>query len=146
MKTPVRFSFLRAPVLALLLLAAIPGASQALMEIDIVTPERAKELGIVFRVLPAGPDAVRIEIEFEKKGDLKLYSRADLDITGPDGKMLVSAPLKEDSIKDGKVILSLAADRASLDKMTVRVVNGDFDGRVGHDMLLKNFVDLTKVK
>jgi hypothetical protein len=145
MKTPVRFSFLRAPVLALLLLAAIPGASHALMELEYVTPARAKELGMTVRVTNPGPGAVRVEIEFEKKGDLAKYERTDLSVETGDGKTLIWAPLKEYKIEGDRVVVGLSVDTAIFDKTTIRVVTGEAT-RVAHDVRLRDFPDLLKGK
>jgi hypothetical protein len=57
----------------------------AMMEIEIVSVDRAKELGPEVRANAAGPDAVRVELEFEPKGALKDYNRVDLEIRGSSG-------------------------------------------------------------
>ena len=64
-----------------LLIAVAPNRCFGMMDIEEVTPQRAKELGLEIRTIAAGPDAVRVELEFEAKGDLKDFVRVDLQMT-----------------------------------------------------------------
>jgi len=109
----------RISVLTFLVVAA-PSLCFALMSIANVSKEQAKEMGMEVRSNAAGPNAVRVALEFETKGALKSFSRVDLEIR--DGEKWVSAALRVDRSKPGRVIVSFAADRANLDKSTLRVV------------------------
>jgi hypothetical protein len=121
----------------LLALAASP--CFAMMDIEIVTRERAKALGMEVRSNPAGPKAVRVELEFETKGELKSFSRVDLEIR--DGEKWVSASLREERPTPGHVIVSFAADRANLDKITLRVVVQPAPrDMTGYELRVKDFV------
>ena len=62
------------------LLVVAPSWSYALESIEIVTKERAKALGLEIRSNAAGPDAVRIELEFAIQGELKDYHRVALEL------------------------------------------------------------------
>jgi len=129
------------------LLAAAPSVCLAMMEIEEVSKDRAKALGVEVRANAAGPDAIRVELEFDAKGELKDYSRVDLEIHDG-GKLLSSSTLQEEKAKTGHVVVSFAADRSKLDEFTVRVVvghNAVLDTLVGYDIRVKDFVDLDKV-
>ncbi len=75
-----------------------------------VNRERAKELGMEIRVPAANPDQVRIELVFKLEGTLKKFSVVDLWI-GDGDKPLVTATLKEDRSKEGRVVVSFTIDR-----------------------------------
>src|SRR6266550_6413842 len=130
------------PILTFLLaLAASP--CFAMMSIASVSPARAKELGMEIRSQPAGPDAVRVELELETRGELKYFNRVDLEIRDG-GKLLISSALMpENRSKPGHVVVVFTAARAQLDKITLMVVVGDF-GDVGYALRVKDFVDLKK--
>src|SRR5438067_940252 len=98
MKTRINFC-----VLAVLLVVA-PSVCFAMMEIELISKDRAKALALEVRASAAGPDAVRVELEFETKGELKNYSRVDLEIHDG-GKSLVSSTLREEHAKPGRVIV-----------------------------------------
>ena len=135
------FSFL---VLGILLVAA-PSPCFGLMEIEHVSKERAKALGVEIRSIAAGPKIVRVELAFEIKGELKSFSRVDLEIE--DGEKRVSASLREDRSKPGRVVVSFAADRANLDKITLRVVvQPGARTIIGYDFRMKDFVEPEKVR
>ena len=128
-----------------LLLVTPPSVCFALMSIEHVSKERAKELGMEIRTKQAGPDGARIELEFETKGELKKYIRVDLEIHDGE-KWLLSSTLRAEQSKPGRVVASFAADRAILDKITLRVVTGAPMDMSGHELRVKDFVDLEKVR
>src|SRR5437870_208312 len=55
-----------------------PSPCFAAWDVETVTKERAKELGMEIRVPAANPDQVRIELEFKLEGTLKKFGRIDL--------------------------------------------------------------------
>jgi hypothetical protein len=113
-----------------------------MMSIEFVTKERAKELGMEIRSNPAGPDAVRVVLEFDVKGELKNFTRVDLEIHEA-GKLQLSSSLRDESAKPGHVAVSFAADRAKLDQLTLRVVTQSAPRTMtGHDLRVKDFVEL----
>lgn len=133
-------AILHISVLALLTLV-VPSRCFAMLDIEQVTPDRAKALGMEVRAKAAGPHLVRIELEFEAKGELKNFSRVDLQMTAA-GKLLLFSTLKEETSKPGRVIVSFAADPAHLDTLTLRVVVSGGLGGEGYDLRVKDFVDL----
>ncbi len=115
-------------------------------EIEVVSKARAKELGMKIRSNAAGPNAVRVELEFETKGELKSFSRVDLEFR-EGGKFLVTSSLREDRSKPGRIVVSFAADRAHLDKLTLRVVVQPAPrDMTGYDLQVKDFVEPEKVR
>jgi len=139
-KTMLKFS-----AVALLLLA-IPRCSFALEDLDVVTKERAKELGLVIQWNPAGSDVVRVVLEFEPKGELKNYKRVELAMYEGD-RLLMSSSLREEEAKPGYVVVSFAADRKKLDQIEMKiVVQYGPRSRTGHVLPLKEFVNLEKAR
>ncbi|HEX4795464.1 MAG TPA: hypothetical protein VH370_16830 [Humisphaera sp.] len=130
--------------LAFLLVMSSP-VCFGMMDIELVTPQRAKELGMVVKANAAGPDTIRISLEFPVSGELKSFSRADLEIMDG-GKLVLAASLREEKTNEGHVIVSFAVARDQLDKLTLRVVSGVPRDMVGHDLRLKEFVDLKNLK
>jgi len=135
-----------APFAAAIFLAANANLGFALEAIEIVTPARAKELGLEIRANAAGPDAVRVELEFEAKGELQNYSRVALEID-EGGKLFSTSTLREEPGKPGRIIVGFAADRAALNKFTLKVVTQSSPrSRVGHVLNIHEFVDLAKLR
>jgi len=133
-------------IVAVLLVLAIPTASLALMELEFVSPQRAKELGMEIRYNAAGPEAVRVYLEFAAAGQLKDYARVDLEIH-QNGKLLLTSILREEQAKPGRIIVSFAADRANLDKITLRVVTQSAPRTMtGLELRMKDFVDLKEIR
>jgi hypothetical protein len=121
------------------LLVIIPGPCFALWEIANVSRERAKELGMEVRTNPAGPDDVRVELEFKAEGELKNFSRVDLRIS-EGGKSLVVAPLQEDRTKPGRVVVSFSAARTRLDTINLWVMVPFPLGGTVYELRVKDFV------
>src|SRR5437899_2981339 len=88
----------------LLTLAATPCFGE--MMIERVAIDRAKQLDIQLQANPAGPDALRIVLDFPTTGELKSFTRVDLEITDA-GKLLLSSTLKDDRSKPGRATVSL---------------------------------------
>ena len=126
------------------LLVAASSPCFAMMSIAHVSTERARELGMEIRSKAAGPDAVRVELEFEIKGELKSYGRVDLEIS-EGGKLRLFASLKEEQSRPGRVVVSFSADRANLDKITLRVVVGMPMNMVGYELRVKDFLAMEKL-
>ena len=123
------------------LLVAVPGPCFALWGIATVNRERAKELGMEVRVPAANPDQVRIELEFKLEGELKKFDRVDLRL-GDGNKPLVTATLKEDRSKAGRVVVSFTTDRAQLDKVRLWVYVPGMDGGTIYEVRVKDFVEM----
>ena len=129
-------------VLAVLLIT--PGVCFALWDIELVTKDRAKEMGMEVRSVAAGPNHVTVELEFKTEGQLKDFSRVDLRI-GEGDNLLVTAALREDRSKPGRVVVSFTADRGHLNKANLRVMVPYRDGGLGgaiYALHVKDFVEL----
>jgi len=81
-----------------------------------------------------------VELEFKPEGKLRSFSHVDLRISEGE-KVLVSAALREDRSKPGRVAVSFASDRAQLDKITLWVfVANMMPGGTIHELRMKDFV------
>ena len=137
-------------VLAVLLVAASPCFALTLQVP--VSREKAKELGLEVRTTATGPDRVSVQLEFKTEGRFvefspegkhKDHSRVELRI-GEGNDPLVTAPLREDRSKPGRVVVSFTADRTQLDKLKLWVVVPEPDGRTIYDLRVKDFVEPKK--
>lgn len=114
--------------------------SAAVMEeVEIVTKERAKSLGLSLTSEANGPDAVRVRLEFEKQGELKEYSRVELKQFNGD-KLLLSVALKEGESKPGRVIVGFVSTRSNLTTLSLEIVAKDRGTRVRYVLPMKDFV------
>ena len=111
-----------------------------------VSKEQAKELGMEIRAKASGTNAVWVELEFKPEDKLKSFSHVDLRISEGE-KSLVTATLREDRARPGRVVVSFSADRARLDRITLRVVvvpSGQLGA--GYELRVKDFVVLEKAR
>jgi hypothetical protein len=127
-------------VLAVLLVA--PGSCFALGSVLHVSKEEAKQMGMEVRSTALGANQVRVELEFNVEGQLKHFSRVDLRIGEGDNPSL-SATLQPDRSKPGQVVVSFTADRAHLDKITLRVTVSELGDTV-YKLRIKDFVEPEK--
>jgi hypothetical protein len=116
----------------------------ALWEIAPVSKQEAKELGLEVRSIAAGPNDVRIELEFKVAGKLADFNRVELRFG--ERERSVSAALKEDRSKPGRVSVSLVADRAQLDKITLWIMIPGVLGGTIYEVRAKEFIDLPKLR
>src|SRR5262245_23199339 len=126
-------------VFAAVLLVLAPGPCLAAWDVELVSKERAKELGLQVRTTASGPNQVIVKLEFRTAGELKDASRIDLRIGKGD-----AAPLQADRSKPGRVAVSFATDRARLARMTLSVmVPGGLGGAV-YQLRMNDFVEPEK--
>ena len=128
---------------ATVLLVVAPSSCFALWEIAPVDKQVAKDMGMQVRWQAAGPTQVRVELDFKAEGKLKNFSHVDLRVRGGD-EPLVTAALKEDRSKPGRVVVSLAADRNQLDKFTLWVFVPESLGGTIYEVRVKEFVEVAK--
>lgn len=134
-------------VLALaFLLAATPSRGFAEMGVEHVTKERARELGIEIRLKGNGPNEVWVELELKAEGKLKDFLHVSLEISEGEKFLLGWAPLQATRGADGRVVVGFLANRAFMDKVTLRVVTGHPMDETGHDLRVRDFVELEKVR
>ncbi len=122
-----------------------PSPCFALWGIAPVSKERAKEMGMEVRSSAAGPSHVTVELECKAEGALKNFTRVDLRI-GEGNNPPVTAPLREDRSKPGRVVVGFTADRAQLDKLKLWVYVPESDGGTIYDLRVKDFVEMKKVR
>ena len=128
------------------LLGAASSPCFALWDIGQVSKERARELGMEIRSKANGTNAVWVELEFEPEGKLKSFSHVDLRISEGE-KSLVTATLREDRSRPGRVAVSRAADCAHLGKITLWVYVADMmPGGTIYQLRVKDFVELEKLR
>src|SRR4051794_16186918 len=95
-------------IAALAVLLVAPGACFAMWDIELVTKERARELGMEVRSESVSPTHIRVELGFKTEGELKNYTEdagqnygsVELRI-GQGDNPPVRAPLREDRSKPG---------------------------------------------
>ena len=84
-----------------------------------------------------------MELEFKLACELADFSRVDLRV-GQGDNPPVTAPLKEDRSKPGRVMVSFSANRAAVDTLSLWVmVPGSLGGSI-YDLRVKDFADLKK--
>src|SRR5687767_10527357 len=88
----------------------------ALWDVESVSKERAKELGMEVRSKAAGPKHVGVELEFKLDGQLKDFSQVDLHFDQGD-KPTLHVALREDRSKPGRVAVSFTVATNQLDKL-----------------------------
>jgi hypothetical protein len=124
-----------------------PSPCFALWGIAPVTKERATEQGMEIRAKAAGPNAVRVELEFKLAGELKNFHRVDLRF-GDGGQSVLTAPLREDRPQPDRVVVSFNADRTRLDeiKLWVMVPYPLGLGGTAYEIRVKDFVELEPIR
>jgi hypothetical protein len=106
-----------------------------------VSKERAKEMGMEVRSKATGPNHVIVELEFKTEGTFKDFSRVDLRV-GEGDNPPVTAALREDRSKPGRVVVSFTAERGQLDKIKLWVMIPESLGGTIYDLQVKDFVEL----
>jgi hypothetical protein len=123
------------------LLVAVPSPCFALWGIAPVTKAEAEKKGVEVRVKTAGLKDVRVELEFKIDGELKDFSRVEMRFDD-----VVTASLKEDRSKPGRVVVDFSADRARLDKINLWIfVPGHLGGTI-YEIRPSDFVEMKKDK
>jgi hypothetical protein len=141
-KEPMKTTFSLA---VLILFVAACGTCLAMISTRNVSKELAKELGIELRAKPNGPNEAWIELEFKPEGKLAGFKHVSLEIRDDKQFQLGWTPLKDERTSTGSVIVRLMGNRAFLEKVTLRVVRGDF-GDHGDDLQIKDFVNLKELR
>jgi hypothetical protein len=136
-------------------LAVTPNSCFAIWDVLTVTQEEAKKLGMEVRSKAAGPNHLGVELEFKVEGALKEYDGRFKDRSGvqlqlgTDDNLTVSAALREDRSKPGRVVVGFTTARAQLDQLTLTVSVPGSPGTVGgtyYKLPVKDFVELKKVR
>ena len=61
-------------------------------------------------------------------------------------KLVATAPLKEDRSIPGRVVVSFTADRTRLGRLTLWMMVPGLDGGIVHELRVKDFVELEKLR
>jgi len=125
------------------LLVVAPSPCFALWQLDPVSRERAKEMGMELRSTAAGPNHIRVELELKPEGELKDFGRVDLHFGEGDNPPL-TAPLREDRSKPGRVVVNFTAKRTQLDKIKLWVIVPFMTGGTAYELRVNDFVELGK--
>ena len=132
-------------------LFVVPSRSFALWFFEPVTKEKAKEMGMEVRSTADGLNQVEVELEFKTEGVLKNftedpwknYGHVDLRIGKGDNPSL-TASLREDRSKPGRVVVRFTANRAQLDEMALWVyVPRELGGDI-YNLRVKDFIEPKK--
>ena len=137
-------SFLKLSLLAFLLMAAASPCF-ALRGVRPVTPDMAREMGIVIRATAAGPDGVWLEMEFKPEDKLKAYSHVEMEIREGDKMLMAYATMGETRTSSGSVVVRFMANRGYLDKIILIAVTGFPSNFSNNELRVKDFVDLEKL-
>jgi|GEM_PF-1083087 len=132
--------------LALGLLVAVAEPSLALMDIGILTKEKAKEWGLTVKAHKNGMAGIAVTVEFKMQGELKSFNRAELQVW--DGKKYeVLVPVMVVHPTPDSVSVTFSGDPAFLAKSQLMIILSEppMDGS-GYEMQVKEFVDLAKVE
>lgn len=129
---------------AALLTTAFSSPCFALQENELVSQQRAKELGVTLRSHLNGESGVKVWIEFQPKGELEEFSRVELRIQAGK-KCVVDAPLETSRSAD-KVAAAFSSDPEFLKQSTVTIIVPAELGRVGYQFRVKDFVNLEKYR
>ena len=132
------------------LLTVTPRACFALWDVMIVSPKEAKELGLLVRTTGSDQGYVSVALEFSTEGPFKAFGpggkfqdRALVQLhVGQGDKPQLSASLKEDRSKPGRVIVGFSADRAQFDQCQLSVYAPYTDGGLGgavYELRIKDF-------
>ena len=126
-----------------LLMAAFSNQCFAMMAIEFISRDSAKDLGIQIRATPSGPEAAVIALEFNPE-KFKDFNCVYLDIREGEKFLMGYTPLKEKRTKEGTIVVGLTANREFLEKVTLTIVTGTSGllDLVGHELRVKDFVDL----
>src|SRR6187402_3304568 len=100
MKTLLRLS------LVTLLLIAAASDCFAEMLVGPVSPAKAKELGILVRAQPNGPDQAWVQMEFTPQGELKEFLRVSLEIRDGEKLLFGWSALETKKSEKGNIIVA----------------------------------------
>jgi hypothetical protein len=117
----------------------------AVMSIENVSTARAKQMGIQLTATANGPREAWIKLEFRPQGELKDFQHVSLEVRDGEKFLLGWTPLRDKRTSSGAVAVSLMANRAFLENVSLRIVTGAM-GDVGRDLRIKDFVDLKQLR
>jgi hypothetical protein len=113
----------------------------ASVAVEIVSKERAKDLGVTISAKMVGTNQVGIWLEFAPKGALQKFSSVTLEITSNEHR-IVSANLSPLKQTPDSVVVYFSTDPAYLatSKLTVFYKDGGIPPYAGYEFHLSDFV------
>jgi len=132
-------AILNITVLAVLLWVT-PSPCLAMISVEDVSMERAKELGVTFRTDRNGEAGIQVWLEFKAEGELKKITYVELQI-GHGEDRIMSARLDVSQPKPGSMAVHFSAYPAYLPRSTLMIVvyQGP-KGDVGYRFRVKDFI------
>ena len=124
----------------------LTGNLQGEMSIEIVSKERAQELGIEVRATANGPNEAWVEMEFRAAGELEKFSHVSLEIRDGDKLLLGYSSLQTKKTSSGSLVVGFLVNREDLQHVTLSVVEGFPTNYTGHELPLRDFVDLENLR
>jgi hypothetical protein len=123
------------------LLVAASSPCFAMLAIEDVSTNRAKELGVTIRTNMNGQAGIQVQMEFKTEGELKKITYVELQI-GDGENRIMSAPLLVSYPSPGRVAVRFSAYPAYLSKciLTIAVYGGP-KGDWGYRFKVKDFVE-----
>ena len=116
----------------------------AMISVEDVSQERAKELGVTFRTHTNGEAGIRVWMEFKLKGELQKITYVELQV-GDGPERIVSGHLRVSNPDPATASVNFSAFPAYLSKSTLMIVvyNGP-RGDVGYQFKVKDFIEPPK--
>ena len=130
------------------LTTVIPSSACAMIEIGVLTKEKAKDkYGITMHARKNGDAGIKVWLEFKEEGWLEKFTYAELRMKDKDGKHLLSAKLERNAANHrrspDKTTVYFSANQDQLKNCSFLVVcYGSNEGDVGYYLNLKDFLDL----
>jgi len=114
----------------------------ALISVEFVSKERAKELGVTFKIHRNGEAGYAVTMDFEKKGELEKITYVRLQL-GQGKERIMSSQLRVTDPKPGTQSVRFSAFPAYLPESYLMIVvyNGP-KGYVGYRFKVEEFLDL----
>jgi hypothetical protein len=136
MKTTVKI------IALIFLLLTVCSQGFAMISVEFVSRERAKELGVTFKKNSDGEAGVKVWMEFKSQGELEKITYIQLQV-GEGKDRIMSAPLQVSHPSTGIVSVNFSAFPAYLAQSSFMIVvyNGP-KGDVGYRFMVKDFVEL----
>jgi hypothetical protein len=116
----------------------------AMISVELVSKERAKELGVTFQTNTNGAAGIQVRMEFKAEGELKKITYIEVQIGEGEGRIM-SAALPVFYSTPEKGVVSFSAFPAYLPGSSLMIVvyHGP-KGDVGYRFKVKDFIELEK--
>jgi hypothetical protein len=130
----------------LFLLCAARTQCSAMISVENVSKERARELGVTFRSATNGQAGIQVWMEFKLKGELQKITYVELQV-GDGAERMVSTHMRVSNPDSASASANFSAFPAYLSKSTlmIAVYNGP-RGDVGYQFKVKDFIEPEKAK